>query len=293
MKLLYIIKKDRYNQLNNFIKEFNNYFSEIQIFQFEIQNDIIKYYDNFKPDVVLIHYNKFCFNIQTYEHFKNSYNIYWRNDERIPLESWYKFMTSINLFLTSSDNSKEEVKKLGKNAEYLMMGFKPYEVKDIERKYDIVFTGQNSLNIFPLSSIRCSYIFRLMNMYKNFYCFGTDWSFNIKKIHNSVYNESKIGIAINHYDTSRTYSNRMYQIIGYKALCIAYETKELREVFGNNVIYFKTFDELTEKINYYLSHENERLEIVERAYNFILNNHTWEHKANNIIKILKDKNIIS
>ena len=109
MKLLYLSKA--YNkELKLFFNQLQNKFSEIRHYEIITDSNIFELYDEYKPDVVLIHYNRYCFSEKFYNHIKDSFNIYWRNDERFPLEAWYKTMNSINLFLTSSTDSRDALR---------------------------------------------------------------------------------------------------------------------------------------------------------------------------------------
>jgi len=277
IKVLYIAKDNRENISNEFFETLN----AIK-FGFTLRNDLIDFYKQTKPDVVLIHHNRICFNKDTFAKIDVP-KIYWVNDERIPIpKSLIDISKHIDLFLMASDDSVSEMRKHTK-AEYLMMGFHPINTKPDQRTMDIVFTGQNN-TIFPLSGVRNHYV-EYLKKYSGFYAFGKGFGQHVTP---SVYRKAKIGISLNHYDTSRTYSNRMYQIIDGGALCVCYQTKNIKEVFGNNVLYFNTEKELKEIIDYYLNNENERAAICEKAKSFIRNTHTWKHKAIEINKFIND-----
>jgi hypothetical protein len=288
-KLLYISKVDRRKELRNFIPELQKYFEFIIFPNIEDVKGLIKYYNKFKPDVVLIHHNKPHFTADYLKLFDKSYNIWWRNDERFPPEEYWKGI-NIQLFLLSSEDSVNYFINNKLDASQLMMGFNPYPVRDVERNLEMVFTGQNSVDKFPLSYVRKDIVHRLI-FFPNFYCYGEGWGYDIQKKHYSINNYSKIGIAINHFDTSKTYSNRMYQIMGYKALCLCYHTKDIEKVF-ENIVPFKTWNDLIYYIGYYLKHEDKRIAIAERGYNFVNNNFTWKHQALKFIDILKERKII-
>jgi len=58
---------------------------------------------------------------------------------------------------------------------------------------------------------------------------------------------------------------------------------------GEHCIMFDSVEELEEKIHYYLSHEKERQEIIKRAQEHVLNNHTWKHRGQKFTKFLEKK----
>lgn len=276
-KVLYIAKDNRSEISNEFFEILN-----AVKYEFTLRDDLISFYKKTKPDVVLIHHNKICFNKKTFAQI-DAPKIYWINDERIPIpQSLIDISKHIDLFLMASDDSALQMSKYTK-AEYLMMGFHPIDVEPVQRTMDIVFTGQNN-TIFSLSGVRNHYV-EYLKKYSGFYAFGKGFGQHVTP---SVYRKTKIGIAINHYDTSRTYSNRMYQIIEGGALCVCYQTKNIKKVFGDNVLYFNTEKELKEIIDYYLNNENERITICEKAKSFIRETHTWKHKAIEINKFIND-----
>jgi len=55
-----------------------------------------------------------------------------------------------------------------------------------------------------------------------------------------------------------------------------------------NCVMFSDVDDFFEKAKYYLDHEDERLKIVNRAYNNFSSNMTWKHRASEIVNIIKD-----
>lgn len=292
-KLLYISKDNRDKELMSFFNVLSRFFDVITYSSVTNEQGLIDLYNEINPSIVLLHHNKFCFNNKLFKKLNNSYNIYWRNDERNPIESWYNEMIPyFNLFLTSSEDSSKEVIKLGVKSERLMMGFNPIKLTDEKRDFNIVFTGQNSVNKFPLSHIRKSLVSKLLKR-EDFFCFGKGWGIGDHTSHYSVYKKTKIGLAINHYNTEFTYSNRMYQIMTSGALCLAYRTKGLIDEFGGNIATFETYAEMIDKIDYYLNNEKERIKLAVKGMVFVDNNFTWEHQAHKLINILRNENIIT
>jgi len=293
LKLLYISKQDRSKDLRFFFKTLSRYFEIKQYTNIIDASGLLSLYNEFNPDVVLLHHNKFCFDKNLFKQLKKSYNIYWRNDERNPIEDWYNDMIPyFNLFLTSSEDSSREIIKIGGKAERLMMGFNPISLNADPRNINLVFTGQNSINKFPLSNIRKSLVSKLLKR-DDFQCYGNGWGSHKTKIHYSIYRNAKIGIAINHYNTEMTYSNRMYQIMSCGALCLAYRTKGLIDEFNGNIATFETYAELLEKIDYYLNNEKERLKLAVKGMSYVDSNFTWECQGNKLIEILRNENIIT
>ena len=52
---------------------------------------------------------------------------------------------------------------------------------------------------------------------------------------------------------------------------------------------FDTIQELQDKIHYYINNDDERIAMIDRAYNHVIENHTWSNRGQEIIKILTTK----
>ena len=56
---------------------------------------------------------------------------------------------------------------------------------------------------------------------------------------------------------------------------------------NSEIICFKTIDELKRLIEYYLRHPDERAQIAEAAYHRVLMEHTYDHRAKEILEMIK------
>ena len=54
-------------------------------------------------------------------------------------------------------------------------------------------------------------------------------------------------------------------------------------------VMFDSLQELEDKIRYYLKHDNERMEIINNAYNLINEKHTWDHRGKFMISKLREE----
>ena len=52
---------------------------------------------------------------------------------------------------------------------------------------------------------------------------------------------------------------------------------------GFNCVMFDNENDFIEKVKYYLDNEDERMKIVNTAYNYFLEKHTWDHKVKHLI----------
>lgn len=289
MKMLYVGGKSH----NGTMDAFHDYMKKHCDYHtyFPADNNFLKTYQKIKPDILFIHHNRRLFSDEMYAHFDKSYNIYWCNDERLPIDKGISsLMGKVNLFLMASDDTVATYRANDADAEYLIMGYQPQEVANFyDREKDVVFTGQNS-TMFQLSTVREEYIKGLMRDCPNVEVYGKGWGSGIKShARHTIYSRTKIGLAINHMNTGRTYSNRMLQIMGKGAMCLALHTKDLQRTFipGKHIVTFSDYKDMLHKIAYYLKNDNERVEIAKAGYKLVSEHFSWEAKAKRIINLLK------
>ena len=109
---------------------------------------------------------------------------------------------------------------------------------------------------------------------------------------NQVYNESKILIERTIYCNIGT---RLFELIGSGGFVLMnkYPCANGLENLGIDGVHFVTYDDswndLKNKIDYYLKNEDEREKIAKQGYELFINNHTYVHRLN---KIFKDFSLI-
>lgn len=79
---------------------------------------------------------------------------------------------------------------------------------------------------------------------------------------------------------------RVFEVLACKRLLLTEDIPAVRDHFedGKHLILFKTIGEAVEKAHYYLVHEDERSKIAEAGYQEFLANHTYMHRAKEILK---------
>lgn len=80
-------------------------------------------------------------------------------------------------------------------------------------------------------------------------------------------------------------NERVHKSLAAKTLVVSdYAEDEATEIYNNGeVIYTKSPEEFKEKIDYYLENPEERLKIIEKGYNRVLNDYTYFHTAQKIL----------
>jgi len=148
-----------------------------------------------------------------------------------------------------------------------LIDFRP----NIEKKYDIGFCG-NYVN-------RSEWINSIPNIRKDIFVIGDDMvnAINSYKIH---FNRN-MADDINY---------RTFETLGCKTFLLTNETENLSKLFniGEHLITYKDKNDMLDKIKYYLKEEKERDVISESGYNHVKNNHTYTHRAKEIIKIIEN-----
>ena len=223
---------------------------------------------------------------------KGIFTLNWSGDVRLQTESWYK-RTGTDLTCFSNMRDVNNLRAAGLKAEYLQIGIDPEVFKRHGEKrtpYDVVFMG-NDYGQFPLSQERRNLVAALRNRYKSkFGLFGgykgSNGNLNGNQLEESkVYNNCKIGINYSHFKIERYTSDRMLRIMASGAMCLSHYYPGIEQEFriGKNIDVYHSIEEAIKKINYYLSHEEERKRIADAGYDWVHSNYTYQHMVNRII----------
>ena len=114
-----------------------------------------------------------------------------------------------------------------------------------------------------------------------------------------IYNAGKINLNL-HSSTYHTGVNpegdfvnpRTFEIPACGGFQLVDDRSELPELMnpGTEVVTFRSIDELCQKVDYYLNHENEAKSIADRGKKRILKEHTIQHRMREmLIHIFMDK----
>lgn len=84
---------------------------------------------------------------------------------------------------------------------------------------------------------------------------------------NRIYNRSKISISMERNGTGNSWSGRLVNLFGTRTFVLASDESEmLTQYFTGCYVHFDGYQDLKEKVLYYLAHPGERNKIAERAY---------------------------
>ncbi|MBI2471666.1 MAG: glycosyltransferase [Planctomycetes bacterium] len=143
---------------------------------------------------------------------------------------------------------------------------------DIKRDIDILFVG----SITPrrkilLEKLQSSFHVTIAN------AFGRELV--------QLFNRSKIVLNI-HAEDHKDTETRVFEALGCGSFLLTERLSVENPFSCEHLVEFETFDELCDKINFYLDHANEREEIAMRGYAEAVARHTYTHRADEIIKVM-------
>lgn len=103
-----------------------------------------------------------------------------------------------------------------------------------------------------------------------------------------LYNASKINLNITWAETAL--NMRVFDISCCGAFILTDYKSELENMFEleREVVCYRDYKDLRERIRYYLCHPEERREIARRARERVLSEHTYLHRMKDLIEIVKD-----
>ncbi len=178
---------------------------------------------------------------------------------------------------------KEDYEKLKKKFKYVywlpLAGDLEYHgKKNLEKIYDIGFVGGLG------SGIRKKILLRLKREYPNSFIGSAD----CKKI-GEIYSQSKI---VFNYSIKNDINMRIFEalISGSMLITNKIENNGFNELFEENkdLVVFENWQDLKEKIDYYLKNEEEREKIAFNGYQKAINFHKYEDRVRFILGKIKE-----
>lgn len=100
-----------------------------------------------------------------------------------------------------------------------------------------------------------------------------------------LFNRSRIVLNIHAEDFKDT-ETRVFETLGCRAFLLSEKLSVDNPFSGEHLVEFDTFEELCDKIRYYLDHEKERMHIAEKGYTEALTRHTYTRRAGEIAQIM-------
>lgn len=152
-------------------------------------------------------------------------------------------------------------------------------MKEIE--YDIVFVGSDS----PIYPERTKIMLKLDKIF-NFKWFGKKNTDELRSTElNELYSKSLIVVGDSFY-SPHYWSNRIVETLGRGGFLIHREVEGLKEEYPFLVTYDGSFEDLVDKINYYLIHLDERESLRKRNFEWVRERYTMDLQCKRLIECI-------
>ena len=164
-----------------------------------------------------------------------------------------------------------------------------YPQIEIIKKYDVGFVGhvQEVANYNGITRVEA--LDRLFKEFPNFY-YGSRIpgypTYNLFEDAAKKFSLSKVVFNISIKDDINM---RIFETLSTGSFLLTNWIPTLEELFedGKHLVTYKTPDEMVEKAHYYIKHDREREKIAKAGYQQFIHNHTYEHRVQKILDIVK------
>lgn len=178
---------------------------------------------------------------------------------RVPCKvMWQPFGVDIGFFADHRRSRPKDILFLG-NTKWSIYPAREHMVGTMERKFGKRFFSSPGHRINLLDYVS------LLNMYKVF---------------------------VNAMDISNAFLMKNIEAMSCGCLLISQYNPcfgKLGFVHGRHLLLWKTFRELVGFVEYYLEHDRERREIASRGWEFVMHNHTWDHRIDGLLDKIQFK----
>lgn len=305
MKLLHIglcVQPPPFNGMQTpFIEQLgaDNY-REISTGEKDLNNKARQLFDSFRPDKVFMQVQApGIISPELVKHMSQSAKVInWTGDVRHGVPQWMVDISPYCISSFSNDTDVQSMRRMGYKAEYLEIGYDPLIYTPEGEKVncpEIIFMANNyGKNYFTLSNTRIEIVNKLTKIYgPRFGVFGNGWQMARGNVNHSqreeakYYRNCKIAINCSHFNYSRYSSDRLLRIMGTGAFCLSHRYVDIHADYkeGIDLVSFTTLEDMVDKINYYLSHDEERNTIRLQGNQKVLNRNTFAHMIKNIIEL--------
>jgi len=259
---------------------------------YQINKDFLSAVLRMRPDFIFLYRGAFIFPKTLKAIRKEGITLFgYNNDDpfgtQYPFYFWRHFKKGIpyydHIFVYRHKNI-EDYKNIGYVNTSILRSYyieeKNFPISNIsENKYshDVIFIGHYE------DDGRDEYIKAIIENGIDFRLYGPEWRrskfYNlfkekfgdipyVKEDYNLALNSAKISLVFLSHLNSDTYTRRCFEIPATKAFMCATYSDDLNSLFeeGKEAEYFKTKEELVEKLLFYTSHDEERKKIAEAGY---------------------------
>lgn len=273
-----------------------------------LNRQIILIYESFQPDIVYVSQGLHIFESTISQICENTFTALSLSDMISLFPEIPSTFPYYDVIYSYDKADIEQLQSMGHNAKFKPAGYNSsiYYKQNVKKDCDISFVGtmyserveilQQLIKVFPDRE------WEIYGEYAplRFPIKWIKWRFSIEHKYfrnkyldpvevNSLYNRSKIVLNIVRANQRDGWSARLPQISGSGTFQITDYLETVDRIFGNCVCMFDGFEDLVEKIKYFLQHDEKREMIAQKGYTKV----TAEYSLNSIMKILlEDYNLL-
>jgi hypothetical protein len=189
-------------------------------------------------------------------------------------------------------------REAGLKSEWVEIGYDPKKYKswDVPASTEVVahFNDYGD-GFFPLSKYRREVVETMRNTFGDrFGVFGNfpgaKGNFNSDQISESKnYCGAKIALNVSHFCVEKYSSDRLLRALGSGVFVLSHYFEGIEEMYkvGEHLDVFHNLQELVEKVNYYLEHEDERKRIAAAGQEYVRRTYTFDNMIDNLISLCK------
>ncbi len=188
-----------------------------------------------------------------------------------------------DVIYTTDGGHHEQFKELGIVSRTLRQGIHEPEaiLYDRPKTHDVIFVGGNKF-LTRTELLQC-----LSDRY-NFKQYGSHPNNQVRNLPlNELYASTKVVVG-DSQPSPNYWSNRIYETLGRGGFLLHPKTEGLEEEFedGKHLVLYErgNLNDLCDKIDYYLTHDEEREKIRKAGFEHVKNNYTYKHRVIELMK---------
>ena len=267
---------------------------------------VIAEYRKYRPDIVMVVKGEQVLPQHVHMMQKHSKTILLCSDTSLHFPNMMRTVSEYDCVVTYDADDAQRLAPFSKNPILVQYGnydeSKFYIKPDMQKDIDVSFVGV----MYPYRMEileRLSRDFRELNMV--FYgCYAgkgnpvkyLKWYANRKtspfknmeagyETVNDMYNRSKIVLNILNEQSQNGWENRTAEILGSGAFALIRGNPAVEKELNGKAAAFYGYDDLADKIRYYLKHEEERQAIARNGHHKICAGHTYRHRVKEMLNL--------
>ena len=161
-----------------------------------------------------------------------------------------------------------------------------YPKIEIIKKYDVGFVGHHQDTKNYNGFTRTDALDRLFKEFPNFYYGSRHPGFPEKNLFEDAAKKFSLSKVAFNISIGDDINMRVFETLSTGSFLLTNWIPTLEYIFddGKHLVTYSTLDEMVELVKYYLEHDDEREAIAKAGYEEFINNHTYRHRVEKILK---------